>query len=133
MSRTEHQRETAMKKLLHPLRKIFLWSYERGTWQYDLLVALIIATVFLVPGQFFGDRDRPLKKATQEIRRWSIEPNKINVFAARSGKAETLKVAPKEVVQLYLREVIQPDIEVADCKVETDKGGKITGYSVWFQ
>lgn len=134
MSRAELQSDTAMKKLLNTLRNIFFWSYERGTWQYDLLVILIIATVFLVPGQFFGDRDRPLRTLNEEVvRRWSIAPNKINGFAARSGKTDTLKVAPKEVVQLYLREVIRPDIEVTDCKVETDIVGRVTGYSVWFQ
>ncbi|MBS1811528.1 MAG: hypothetical protein JST84_25430 [Acidobacteria bacterium] len=123
-----------MKKLLNILRNIFLWSYERATWQYDLLVVLIIATIFFVPGQFFGDRDRPLRTPNEEIvRRWSIESKKISTFAARSGKAETLKNDPREVVQLYLREVIRPDIEVADCKVELDTGGKVTGYSVWFQ
>jgi hypothetical protein len=121
-----------MKKLLSTIRKVFIWTYERGTWQYDLLVILIIATVFLVPSQFFGDRDRPLRTPGVE-RRWSIEPNRINSFATRSGKAERLKNDPREVVQLYLREVIRPDIEVADCIVETDLRGKVTGYSVWFQ
>ena len=123
-----------MKKLTHIVKNICLWSYERATWQYDLLVALIIATVFFVPGQYFGDRDRPLRTPTEDIvRRWSIESKKINSFAAQSGKAETLKNDPREVVQLYLREVIRPDIEVADCQVEKDTGGKVTGYSVWFQ
>lgn len=123
-----------MKKPLNIFINIFLWSYERATWQYDLLVILIIATIFFVPGQFFGDRDRPLRTPNEDIvRRWSIEPKKINTFALSSGKSETLKNDPKEVVQLYLREVIRPDIEVADCKVETDGGGKVTGYSVWFQ
>lgn len=123
-----------MKKLLNIGRNIFFWSYERGTWQYDFLVILIIATIFFVPGQYFGDRDRPLRTLNTEIvRRWAIEPNKINSFAARSGKAERLKNDPKEVVQLYLREVIRPDIEVDYCIVETDNRGKVTGYSAWFQ
>ncbi|MFN7927562.1 MAG: hypothetical protein U0Y68_06395 [Blastocatellia bacterium] len=122
-----------MKKLTQPVRNILLWSYERATWQYDLLVALIIATVFFVPGQFFGDRDRPLRTLNDTVeRRWSIESKKINSFAVRSGNAETLKHDPREVVQLYLREVIRPDIKVTNCEVETDTGGKVTGYSVWF-
>ena len=123
-----------MKEPFDIVRNICLWSYDRMTWQYDLLVILIIATIFFVPGQFFGDRDRPLRTPTEDVmRRWSIEPKKVNNFAAHSGKTERLKNDPKEVVQLYLREVIRPDIEVADCKVEFDPGGKVTGYSVWFQ
>lgn len=121
-----------MKKLLSTIRNICIWTYERGTWQYDLLVILIIATVFLVPSRFFGDRDRPLRSPGVE-RRWSIESNKISSFATRSGKTERLKDDPREVVQLYLREVIKPDIQVENCIVETDSRGKVTGYSVWFQ
>lgn len=125
---------TAMKKLLSSIRNIFFWAYERGTWQYDLLVVLIVATIFFVPGQFFGDRDRPLRTPNEEtVRRWNIESKKIDSYAVRSGKTARLKDDPKEIVQLYLREVIRPDIEVADCIVETDKGGKVTAYSVWFQ
>jgi hypothetical protein len=50
-----------MNSVLTTIRRIILWDYERATWQYDLLVALIIATVLLLPGSFFGDRDRPMK------------------------------------------------------------------------
>ena len=32
------------------------WSYRRGSWQYDIIVALILAFVFLVPRSAFNDR-----------------------------------------------------------------------------
>ncbi|MCS6874036.1 MAG: hypothetical protein N2Z23_04460 [Pyrinomonadaceae bacterium] len=35
------------------LKKVILWEYERGTWQYDLLCALIIAFIFLTPKSWF--------------------------------------------------------------------------------
>lgn len=122
-----------MKKLRETLKNIICWSYERTTWQYDLLVVLIIATVIFVPSRFFGDRDRPLRTPNEEIRRWSIESNHINKFAVKNGAAEKLKNDPKEVVQLYLREFIRPDILVENCSIEMDAVGKITGYSVRFQ
>jgi hypothetical protein len=50
-----------MSSPLSTIRRIILWDYERATWQYDLLVALIVGTVLLTPGSFFGDRDRPMK------------------------------------------------------------------------
>jgi hypothetical protein len=122
-----------MKKLRETLKNIICWSYERTTWQYDLLVVLIIATVIFVPSRFFGDRDRPLRTPNEEVRRWSIESNHINKFAVKNGAAEKLKNDPKEVVQLYLREFIRPDILVEHCSIEMDSVGKVTGYSVRFQ
>ncbi len=39
------------------LKRTFLWSYERGTWQYDVAVVIILIFVFLPRGWF---RDEPL-------------------------------------------------------------------------
>jgi hypothetical protein len=36
-------------------RTVF-WSYERGSWQYDLLVLAILAFIFLMPRGWFDDR-----------------------------------------------------------------------------
>jgi hypothetical protein len=47
-----------MKSMLVGIKNVLLWSYARGTWQYDALCLLIVLTVFLVPSSFFGDRDR---------------------------------------------------------------------------
>jgi hypothetical protein len=38
------------------LKRTFFWSYERGTWQYDIAVAIILIFVFLPRGWF---RDEP--------------------------------------------------------------------------
>jgi hypothetical protein len=35
------------------IRSIFVWSYERGTIQYDIICALILAFIFLVPPSCF--------------------------------------------------------------------------------
>jgi hypothetical protein len=34
-------------------RHIFVWSYERGTLQYDIICALILAFIFFVPRSCF--------------------------------------------------------------------------------
>ena len=39
--------------MLNPIKKIILWSYERASWQWDLLCFLIILFIFLTPKQWF--------------------------------------------------------------------------------
>jgi hypothetical protein len=39
------------------LKRTFFWAYERGTWQYDVAVAIILIFVFLPRGWF---HDEPL-------------------------------------------------------------------------
>lgn len=35
------------------VRRSFFWSYERGSWQYDLIVAAILAFIFLTPRSWY--------------------------------------------------------------------------------
>ena len=37
------------------LKRTFFWSYERGTWQYDIAVAIILIFVFLPRGWFHDE------------------------------------------------------------------------------
>ena len=37
------------------LSRTFFWSYERGTWQYDVAVVLILIFVLLTPRTWFHD------------------------------------------------------------------------------
>lgn len=36
--------------------RIFFWSYERGSWQYDLAVIGILIFVLLTPSRWFHDQ-----------------------------------------------------------------------------
>jgi hypothetical protein len=40
------------------LRRIILWDYERGSWQYDVLCLLIIGFIFLTPSSWFERKER---------------------------------------------------------------------------
>jgi len=36
--------------------RVFFWSYERGSWQYDVAVILILVFVLLTPVAWFHDQ-----------------------------------------------------------------------------
>jgi hypothetical protein len=38
------------------LSRTFFWSYERGSWQYDIAVILILIFVLLTPTKWFHDQ-----------------------------------------------------------------------------
>ena len=38
------------------LYRTFFWSYERGSWQYDVAVGLILVFVLLTPSRWFHDQ-----------------------------------------------------------------------------
>jgi hypothetical protein len=45
-----------MANLGHILSRTFFWTYERGTWQYDVAVVLILIFVLLTPRPWFHDQ-----------------------------------------------------------------------------
>jgi hypothetical protein len=42
------------------MRRLIFWEVSRGSWQYDIVVALILAFIFLTPREIFKDQPRPL-------------------------------------------------------------------------
>jgi hypothetical protein len=40
------------------MKRFILWDYRRASWQYDVMVALILAFIFLTPRAWFRDQPR---------------------------------------------------------------------------
>ena len=40
------------------LKRFILWDFPRASWQYDVIVALILAFIFLTPRDLFRDQPR---------------------------------------------------------------------------
>jgi hypothetical protein len=40
------------------LKRFILWEYARGSWQYDVIVGVILAFLFLTPRGWFRDQPR---------------------------------------------------------------------------
>ena len=54
-----------MRTLWRGLVRIVFWSYERGTWPYDIAVAVIVVFVLLSPRSWFNDGPAiPMQLAT---------------------------------------------------------------------
>lgn len=137
-----------MKRLLIGIKNILLWSYARGTWQYDILCLLIVAAVFLLPGSFFGDRDRPLSgkiiaaQAPADLKvaskdtvttQWHIALEELKTFSQIRGEATQLENHPREMIVLYLREHLKREVALHGIEEERDSQGRMIGYRVRFQ
>jgi hypothetical protein len=62
--------------------RIFFWSYERGSWQYDLAVIAILVFVLLTPSRWFHDQP------TREVPAASAQVELLNT----AGNVQTYKV-----------------------------------------
>ncbi|MBC7925366.1 MAG: hypothetical protein H7039_06875 [Bryobacteraceae bacterium] len=41
------------------IKRFIFWDYARASWQYDVMVVLILAFVFLTPRELFRDQPKP--------------------------------------------------------------------------
>jgi hypothetical protein len=90
------------------LKKIVLWEYERGTWQYDLLCALIIAFIFLTPKSWF-ERERKAIVATRKI---IVKQSDI--------------LSEKQQIERKIREITaDPNVEVISLKELRNEKGEV--------
>jgi hypothetical protein len=96
-----------MIKIPAGIKRTINWSYERGSWQYDILCLLIILVIFLVPGRFFGDRDRvglAVNGAPAgQIQQVEIEVEVLNDYLRRHERSDLVDF-PVEALGFYLRE-----------------------------
>jgi hypothetical protein len=40
------------------LKRLLMWDFPRASWQYDVIVGLILAFIFLTPREWFHDEPR---------------------------------------------------------------------------
>ena len=58
LERGTEERPKAVTRAPLPVRMLwngFFWTFERATWQYDIMVIVILAFVWLVPPDWIGD------------------------------------------------------------------------------
>jgi len=96
------------RQFMKVLKKIILWEYKRGTWQYDVLCFLIIAFIFLTPKSWFEK-----------------EPKTLPVTTRLLIKSEDF-MQTKEQIQQIVREISgNPNAQVISWKERRNEKGEV--------
>ena len=113
-------------------RTIF-WSFERGSWKYDLLVLAILLFIFLSPHAWFDDR--PTLQMTylrhqqgivelghgKEGWRYQIDARLVESFAP---------LKPEEAIPVILKRRLNRPFTVKAIAPFVDKNNVVLGYTV---
>src|SRR5262245_18264077 len=125
-----------MKSILVGIKNVLLWSYARGTWQYDALCLGIVLAVFLVPSKYFGDRDRAreaseIKLHASKAVETRLEADVVYEFLKGQNKTELSRTL-KEAVRFYLRDRLLKNVAIVKLEPHATPNGKVN-YRVWFK
>ncbi len=115
------------------IRDYILWSHERGTIQYDVMVTLILVFVFLSP-YWINFKDKPVEH----------NPHRTGVVVTPDEKGgfiyqvEARAVDGKDdaTIRAQLLNVIEPisgAVTISKYEAVRDPLGKVLAYKVWVQ
>jgi hypothetical protein len=138
-----HQPETAstalenavspMGAIWRTIRGYILWSYERGTLHYDIMVTLILLFVFISP-RFINFKDKPVER----------NPHLTGVVVIPGEKGELIyQIQASAVntntggdVRRQLEQIIEPisgAVSITRVEPLKDASGQTLSYKVWVE
>lgn len=105
------------------MKSLLFWEFPRASWQYDVVVALILAFIFLTPRGFFKDQPRPAS-----IVQMPSEPG-LTAFWLETSLLSSLteEQRPAHAAEL-LRKRLGRSVHVVRVEQIHDAEGEIRGY-----
>jgi hypothetical protein len=122
-----------VRSVWRTIKSFILWSHERGTIQYDVMVTLILLFVFLSP-RLINFNDHPVER--------NPHPSDVIVSPDGSGgvvyqvEGKAIQGGNDPAVRAQLLRIIEPisgEISIKRYEAVTDKKGNVLAYKVWVQ
>jgi len=132
LNQTETQAPSVpVASVWHTIRGFILWSYERGTVQYDVMVTLILLFVFFSP-RVIDFNDHPVER----------NPGSTGVVVSPDGNgglvyqvdAKAVQGGSDSAVRSQLLRVIEPisgEVTITRYEAQPDRKGHLLTYKVW--
>ena len=107
--------------IFRTVKKGFLWSYERTTWQWDVLCVLILVFIFLTPKSWFENSEYQRSRAAETMRQ------QVFIFSSDVVSPQPDRSEIERRVRLI---IARPDAQVTNILERRDPQGKVIGYEV---
>ena len=118
------------------LSRTFFWSYERGTWQYDVAVILILIFSLATPRAWFKDQPQVGMPANSDQVKLLSKSGETEIY-----QVDSRTLAPPErtpALQNDLHNVLQkarPDLRdgkfaIGKIEPQRDENGNVVAYQV---
>lgn len=102
-----------MRTIWRALVRTIFWSFERGTWPYDVAVALIVVFVLLSPRSWFHDRPPVGPPPTPDMvqLRGSDPANQVETYRVNAHLLSSFFRAPESELEHELHEAVRKNVE----------------------
>lgn len=128
----EQPSRKAWNRIKHVVARSVFWAYQRGSWQYDLIVAAILAFIFLSPRAWFNDRPT-LQMTDLRHQQGIVEMGRVNHevrYLIDARLVESFHQKPEDAVAVILKEHLSQAFTVKSIDAVRDRHQVILGYTV---
>ena len=119
-----------MSRIWRTIRGYILWTYERGSFHYDVMVTVILAFIFVSP-HYINFKDKPVERVPHQTVVIVIPDGEGGFVYQVDAAAVGGKRGPD--VNAALLRVIEPiagEVHLVDYKAVVDRAGRVTAYKV---
>lgn len=122
-----------MSPMWRTIRGYILWSYDRGTLHYDVMVTLILLFVFVSP-HFINFKDKPVEHVAHPIGLAIVPDQRGGFFYQIPATAVTTNSESEIPGQLeHIIEPISGAVTITRYEAVKDPHGRLQSYKVWVE
>ena len=122
-----------LRKVALAVYRGFFWTYERGTWQYDVMVILILAFIFVTPRHWFHDRPIGMPATPSDVV-LLLNGKTQKIYKLRAALIDAkIDGSLEQGVRRVLRSFTGKSWEITRIEPATDSSGQVVSYAVWVQ
>ncbi len=117
------------RRILGRLRPAVFWSYRRGSLQYDLIVVLILAFIFLTPRALF--KDQPQADEKPALQEPGDSDGTLVFWIESSSLEQTGMPADSQGLKQIVQDRSGKDLQIVKTETSTDEAGQVQAYLVY--
>ena len=116
------------------MKRFLLWSFERGSIQYDVICAVILAFIFLTPASVFKDRPDFMRVPNGQAIRQTSDDAGHTVFTVKVDNAIfSAQKATEDAAIDRLKAILGAPFTVSRTVPVYDTIGVLVAYSIWIE
>ena len=107
------------------MKRFLLWSFERGSVQYDVICGVIVAFIFLTPPSAFNDRPEFMRIPNDQLIRQTSDDDGRTVY--------TVKINSEQAAIGRLDTLLGRTVTISRSEPVYDATGTLVAYSIWIE
>jgi hypothetical protein len=121
-----------MSRIWRTLKGYLFWTYNRGSFHYDVMVTLILVFIFVAP-RFINFKDRPPESAAERNAQIVVTPDGKQGLIYQVDAAE-VDAQDLGMVRSNFQNVLRPvagAVSIDRVEAVRDNDGRIVAYRAW--